>query len=84
LNYNFLVLVLLLVHFFKRMDSESNNNGSSKHRRQQLNKGVEQLKKAIPLSQEDSNKLSQLQTLHYACIYMRKQILISNLKETSN
>jgi hypothetical protein len=63
------------------MDSE--NNGSSKHRRQQLNKGVEQLKKAIPLSQEDSNKLSQLQTLHYACIYMRKQILISNLKETN-
>lgn len=65
------------------MDSESNNYGSSKHRRQQLNKGVEQLKKAMPLSQEDSNKLSQLQTLHYACIYMRKQILISNLKETN-
>jgi hypothetical protein len=67
------------------MDSETNNNnyGSSKYRRQQLNKGVEQLKKEIPLSPDDSKKLSQLQTLHFACIYMRKQILISNLQPKS-
>jgi hypothetical protein len=67
------------------MDSETNNNnyGSSKYRRQQLNKGVEQLKKEIPLSPDDSKKLSQLQTLHLACIYMRKQILISNLQPKS-
>ena len=65
------------------MDSEIINYGTSTHRRQQLNKGVEQLKKAIPLSPDDSKKLSQLQTLHYACIYMRKQNLISKLHASS-
>lgn len=67
-----------------RMDSETiSHHGTSKQRRQDLNRGVEQLKKAIQLSPEDSKKLSQLQTLHYACIYMRKQKLITNLNETS-
>lgn len=65
------------------MDIEANNVsfGSSKYRRLQINKAIELMKKAMPLSDDELKKLSQLQALHYACIYIRKEQLVRNLIE---
>lgn len=57
---------------------------TSKVRREQLKSGTDEMKVYFPLPEHERKELSQLQTLHYACIYLRKTELFSRLPPIGN